>query len=90
MLTGVITGAMGVVAAAAVVLMYVADVTIGGYNPRQAQGWTSLILTILMMSAIQLFAVGIVGEYIGRLFQEIKGRPAYIVRELLNLDESVG
>jgi dolichol-phosphate mannosyltransferase len=68
--------------------MYVTDATIGGYNPRQAQGWTSLILTVLMMSAIQLFAIGIVGEYMGRLFQEIKARPSYVVRELLNLDQS--
>ena len=90
MLAGVITGVVGVAAAGAVVLMYLTDATIGGYNPRQAQGWTSLILTVMMMSAIQLFAVGILGEYIGRLFEEIKARPPYIVRELLNLDQSPG
>jgi polyisoprenyl-phosphate glycosyltransferase len=90
MVAGVLTGMFGVVAAVAVVVMYLTDTTIGGYNPRQAQGWTSLILSILLMSAIQLFALGIVGEYIGRLFEEIKARPPYIVRELLNFDENVG
>lgn len=87
MLTGFAIGVLGFLAAVAVLILYVADATLWGYNPRQARGWTSLMLSILIMSAIQLFALGIVGEYIGRLFDEIKGRPVYIVRHLVNVDE---
>jgi dolichol-phosphate mannosyltransferase len=43
------------------------------------QGWASTIIVILFMSAIQLIALGIIGEYIRRIFLESKGRPTYIV-----------
>ena len=62
------------------------DTTIGGYNPRQAPGWTSLILAIFFLSGTQLVGMGILGEYIGRLFEETKARPAYLVKEQLNFD----
>jgi len=44
-------------------------------------GWTSTAVLILFMGGIQLFTLGIVGEYIGRIFDEVKGRPLYIIRE---------
>ena len=57
-----------------------------GYNPRNATGWTSLIITLLFTSGVQLFGMGLLGEYIGRIFEESKGRPPYIVGRLINLD----
>jgi glycosyltransferase involved in cell wall biosynthesis len=44
-------------------------------------GWTSTAVLILFMGGIQLFTLGVVGEYIGRIFDEVKGRPLYIIRE---------
>jgi glycosyltransferase involved in cell wall biosynthesis len=44
-------------------------------------GWASAIVVVLFMSAVQLLSLGIVGEYVRRIFQEVKGRPAYIVRD---------
>jgi glycosyltransferase involved in cell wall biosynthesis len=44
-------------------------------------GWTSTAVLILFMGGIQLFTVGIMGEYICRIFDEVKGRPLYIIRE---------
>lgn len=44
-------------------------------------GWTSLIVVILLAAALQLFVLGIIGEYLGRLFIESKGRPLYVVAE---------
>jgi dolichol-phosphate mannosyltransferase len=44
-------------------------------------GWTSLAVLILFMGGIQLLTVGIIGEYLGRIFDEVKGRPLYIVKE---------
>ena len=42
-------------------------------------GWTSIILLITFIGGIQLFCIGILGEYIGRIYNHVKGRPLYIV-----------
>jgi len=44
-------------------------------------GWTSLIVSILFIGGIQLIMIGILGEYLGKLFLENKKRPNYIIRE---------
>jgi glycosyltransferase involved in cell wall biosynthesis len=44
-------------------------------------GWTSVILTVLIMGGVQLCILGIIGEYLGKLFMQSKGRPDYIIRE---------
>ena len=42
-------------------------------------GYASLLIAVLGMGAIQLVSIGIIGEYLGRLFHEVKGRPIYVV-----------
>jgi glycosyltransferase involved in cell wall biosynthesis len=42
-------------------------------------GYASLLIAVLLMGAIQLVSIGIIGEYLGRLFLEVKGRPIYVV-----------
>lgn len=76
---GVFVGGMSIVGAIIVFVQYVTDTTIWGYNPHQARGWTSLIFAVLFLAGIQLIGMGILGEYIGRLFDEIKGRPSYLI-----------
>ncbi len=44
------------------------------------QGWTTLITVMLFFAGVQLIAVGVLGEYIGRIFSEVKRRPVYLVR----------
>ena len=44
-------------------------------------GWASLLIGVMLLGGVQLVMLGIVGEYIGRVLLEIKGRPPYIVRE---------
>ena len=46
------------------------------------QGWTSLMLIVVAIGAVQMFVLGLMGEYIGRLYNESKGRPLYIVQEI--------
>lgn len=45
------------------------------------QGFTTIIVVVLFLGGIQLMAIGILGEYIGRIFNEVKGRPTYIANE---------
>ncbi len=49
------------------------------FTERTVQGWPSLMSVVLFIGGVQLFFIGVLGEYIGRLFQEVKGRPAYLV-----------
>ena len=50
-------------------------------------GYTTIIVLICFMFAVLFLLVGIIGQYIGVLFQEIKGRPLYLVEETLNFPE---
>ena len=52
-------------------------------------GFPSLILTQLLLGGVQLLAIGIVGEYVGRTFTEVKGRPLYLVMEKRSLTPTV-
>ncbi|MCL2677246.1 MAG: glycosyltransferase family 2 protein [Streptococcaceae bacterium] len=47
-------------------------------------GWASTFITIVGFGGLQLLAIGIIGEYIGKIFLEVKERPRYIVEEFLN------
>jgi len=48
-------------------------------------GWASLIVTILIMGGIQLFAIGAIGEYLGRAYININGKPQFVVKSKKNL-----
>jgi polyisoprenyl-phosphate glycosyltransferase len=85
MLLGATVGIGALLLGIFVIIQYLLDWTIWGFNPRQARGWTSLIFVLLFSTAIQLFSLGIVGEYIGRLFEETKQRPLYLVRRRINI-----
>lgn len=49
-------------------------------------GWSSTLIIILFLGGIQLFTIGIMGEYIGNIFDELKGRPEYIIEEKVNFN----
>jgi dolichol-phosphate mannosyltransferase len=54
---------------------------LGSYLP----GFGSLELSILLLGGIQLISIGIIGEYVGRIYDEVKGRPLYLVRATRNV-----
>jgi polyisoprenyl-phosphate glycosyltransferase len=51
-------------------------------------GFTTLILSMLFLGGIQLISVGILGEYIGRIYEEVKQRPLYVVRDRLGFSSA--
>lgn len=51
-------------------------------------GWTSIMTSIIFFGGVQLLTVGVLGQYVGILFDEIKARPEYIVDEKRNFDAS--
>ena len=50
-------------------------------------GLTTTVILISFFAGIQLFGLGLVGEYIGRIYDEVKKRPKYIVDKKINFDE---
>lgn len=57
------------------------DLTVLGMHPANSMGWTSLVSIGMFLSGVQMLMLGIVGEYIARIFDEVKGRPAWIVAD---------
>jgi polyisoprenyl-phosphate glycosyltransferase len=50
------------------------------------EGWTTIMIAVALGTSAQLFMTGILGEYVGRIYEEIKRRPLYITAELLNFE----
>jgi glycosyltransferase involved in cell wall biosynthesis len=44
-------------------------------------GWTTLTVGLLFFSGVQLFSIGVIGEYLGRVYEEVKNRPIYIIQQ---------
>lgn len=51
------------------------------------EGWATIMVAMLFLGSVQLICLGILGEYLGRVFNEVKPRPMYVVEERLGLDE---
>ncbi|HET7575493.1 MAG TPA: glycosyltransferase family 2 protein [Sphingomicrobium sp.] len=66
-----------------VLILYIAYAWLTGMS---IQGWTSLMLIVVVIGAVQMFVLGLMGEYIGRLYNESKRRPLYIVQEVAGGD----
>jgi glycosyltransferase involved in cell wall biosynthesis len=53
-------------------------------------GWTTIMIAVALGSSAQLLMTGVLGEYVGRIYEEIKRRPLYITQEEINLSSSAG
>lgn len=58
------------------------------YTTNYVRGWTSIFTAVLFIGGAQLITLGIIGEYIGRIYAEVKRRPLYVVEERLGFDDS--
>lgn len=76
LLVSVPAGLYGLFAVASGVYGYVA-----GYPDWLIPGWASSVTVMTFMGGIQLIGIGMLGEYLGRVFEQTKGRPAYLIKE---------
>ena len=47
------------------------------------QGWTSLVIVVTLMGSVQLFVLGIIGQYLGRIHEQVRGRPIFIIHDIV-------
>jgi dolichol-phosphate mannosyltransferase len=60
-------------------------------NPSSTiQGWASVMVALLFLGGVQLMSIGVLGEYVGRIFRQTKGRPLYVVASRTNFDPDAG
>lgn len=57
-------------------------ILVGWLSGEAVQGWTSLMLVVVTLGAIQMFVLGLMGEYLGRMYNQGKQRPLYIVQDI--------
>lgn len=65
--------------ASALLVLYI---LVGWLFGRAIPGWTSLMLVVVVLGAVQMFVLGMIGEYLGRLYVESKRRPLYLVADV--------
>ena len=49
-------------------------------------GWTSIMVVITFFTGVQLVSLWIISEYIGKIYEDVKGRPEYVVDKTINID----
>ena len=62
-------------------------VCIGYFSGNTMSGWASLVSVICLLCGFQLISIGIIGEYIGKIYMEVKGRPRYIISNRTDKNE---
>lgn len=73
--------ALGAISAALALLVICYSLTLRIFTHEWVPGWTALMIAVLFMGGVQLLCVGILGEYVGRIYREVKRRPLYVVQE---------
>lgn len=79
-----------VVSAVAFVLALFYLVTFFAFDKQAGSGFTTIILCVLFLGGVQLITIGILGEYVGRVYEEVKRRPLYVVREAVGFEGKPG
>ncbi len=80
-LFGIVFGTLGALAAILVIGEAISD-------HKPPQGWASLMVAVLVLAGVQLVLVGLIGEYLGRMFLAVNRKPQYLVREIYRRDET--
>jgi glycosyltransferase involved in cell wall biosynthesis len=78
-ISGLLMSGISFIVLLLVLVFRIFDIPIFGMRASDVQGFSSTILTILLIGGIQLISTGVLGEYIGRIYTEAKGRPTYVI-----------
>lgn len=74
-------------AASVLLIFYIIATWLAGYT---VQGWASTIVIVVFLGAVQMFVLGMIGEYLGRLYLEAKSRPLYLVADVIGKSRKKG
>jgi len=74
-----VIGLLSFLVSVALLIYFIIDFARGG----TVAGWASTVVSIWAIGGLQLLAIGIIGEYIGKIYMEVKGRPRYIIEQTL-------
>lgn len=78
----------GVISAVAAIIMAFLVLYWRIFQPHSAvHGFTTILMVVFFLGAIQLITVGILGEYIGRIYEEVKARPLYTIKEAVGFEK---
>ena len=80
LLMGAISSALSAAAFVLYLVWRLTEIQVFGVSPADVPGFTSLVLLLLFFNAIQLVSIGIIGEYVGRVYDEVKERPTFLAR----------
>jgi dolichol-phosphate mannosyltransferase len=79
---------VGLLAAVVALLMAVLVLYWRIHSPNSPlTGFASILIAIFFLGAVQLVSIGILGEYVGRIYEEVKGRPLYVLSEVSGFTE---
>lgn len=78
---------IGFIAALLAVVGIIITVILRLSGSQAFYGQATTLVSVLFLGGVQLISLGIIGEYLGRIYDEVKGRPLYIVREVLGFEE---
>ncbi len=82
--------ALGLLAAGLAVLGILYALVMRFFTSVWVEGWTALMMAVLFLGGVQLVSLGIMGEYVGRIYREVQRRPLYVVREMVGFDDDTG
>ena len=68
-----------------VILLIYALISFACHSPNLSAGWTSIMVVVTFFAGIQLMSIWIIAEYVGRIYDETKQRPQYIIDKKINI-----